>query len=335
MGRFDRPDTEIDGQMTLETWLNPEERLIAVSKVFAKARKQMTLAEQKCFILALTEIRFKEEPKSLCVSLDKKILGRILALNSDSDHLSVDIYDNIRNLPTHSYIEINEKDIDLQSNGYVITSVTRFRNAIRVRFNKEYIGLFTKLDRNYITMWSGDIFQMQSIRTARFYEFLRQSMDTRDSMHNVLCGIRVFKELFNIPASGKGSYMREKGGFDRANFEKNVIDPLCADMMHCKMIQLVVQPDGKYYVKEKQGKRVVGYRFYWTFSPYPSVAPADEVKQIQDRVDQDPQILKVAKDIIKGQMKPQPKKQPQFNDFDQREYDDTTYKILEHLEQWQ
>ena len=58
-------------------------------------------------------------------------------------------------------------------------------------------------------------------------------------------GIKALKEMFDIPKEGKGSYMRAKGGFDRSNFEKYVIDPLCDDLAKCKMIQLVIQPDGK------------------------------------------------------------------------------------------
>ena len=103
-------------------------------------------------------------------------------------------------------------------------------------------------------------------------------------------------------------------------FEKYVIDPLCEDMKHCRMINLLVQPDGKYYVKERQGNRVDGYRFYWTFSAHPGVATANEVKQLQERVDKDPEVLKIAKDILKGERKKKGK-QNQFNQFSQNDYD--------------
>ena len=97
---------------------------------------------------------------------------------------------------------------------------------------------------------------------------------------------------------------------------------VCEDIAKCKMINLVVQPDGKYYEKVKTGNRVEGYRFYWTFTEHPSIASATEVHQIQTRVDKDPTVLKVAKDILKGEKKKRkaPETNP-FNRFDQNQYD--------------
>lgn len=79
-------------------------------------------------------------------------------------------------------------------------------------------------------------------------------------------------------------------------------------MAKCKMIQLVVQENGKYYEKVKKGNRVLGYRFFWTFSAYPKVATASEVKKIQERVDKDPRVLKIAKDLVNSEKKKTTKK---------------------------
>ena len=114
--------------------------------------------------------------------------------------------------------------------------------------------------------------------------------------------------------------MREKGGFNRSEFEQKVIDPICEELKRCKMIQLIMQPDGKYYEKVKRGNRVEGYRFYWTFTSHPGVASAEEVKQIQERVDKNPEVLKVAKDILKGERRKKKEQNP-FNDFEHNEYD--------------
>ena len=334
MSKREELDGAISGQMTLDEIISPPERLFAVSRIFARARKSMTLAEQKTFVYALSTLKFTEEAKTQFVKLDKKALAEILGINSDENHLSVDLYNNIKELPKHSYIEINEQDIGLQSNGFVITAVTRFRNMIRLRFNEEYMGLFTGLSTNYITMWSSDIFQMQSKRSVQFYELLRQETDTRDEINECAFGVKAIKEMFGIPKEGEGSYMRKDGHFDRTAFEKRVIDPLYEDLRNCKMINLIMQPDGKMYEKVKQGSRVLGYRFYWTFSAYPAVAPAQKVAQLQERIDKDPRVLKVAKDILTGEKKRAEKetskeKKNQFNNFNQREHDAEYYKELE------
>ena len=309
---------------------DPPERLVAVSRIFARARKEMSLNEQKTFVYALAEMRFTEESKSEYVKLDKKRLAKILGNHSDTDHLSQNLYDEIKELPKHSYIEIAEPDLDLYSNGCIISTVAKFKNSIRLRFNADYLSLFTNLSTDYITMWSMDIFQMRSKRSVQFYEYLRQVTDTREDVNGIGLGIKALKEMFDIPKSGKGSYMREKSGFDRTNFEKRIIEPICEDLKKCKMIQLVVQSDGKYYEKVKSGNRVNGYRFYWTFSSHPAVASASEVKEIQDRVDKNPVVLKVAKDLAEGQKKSKTQKD-NLQNFDGRQRSDEEWEELERM----
>lgn len=319
MGIHDKPDNQIDGQLTLENILKAPERIFAVSRIFARARKGMSLTEQKTFVYALSQLDFKNAPKTNYVKIDKKTLANIVGVNSDPDHMSVDLFDNIKDMVAHSYIEIRERDLDFYACGFLITGITSFKNVVRIRFNEDYLPLFTNLTTDYITMWSSDIFQMTTRRSVQFYEYLRQITDTREEINSVLLGIKALKEMFDIPKDGQGSYMREGNHFNRYEFERKVIDPLCNDLKKCKMINLVMQPDGRLYEKVKRGNRVFGYRFYWTFSAYPAVATASDVKQIQERVDKNPQVLKVAKDIVKGEAKPKPKKpRNAFHNFEQR-----------------
>lgn len=329
MSIYDKPDNQIDGQMTIEDLYNSPEQLFAVSRVFARARKEMNLIEQKTFVYALTQIKFTEEARSNVIQLDKKRLAEILGIECDADHLSVNLYRLIKEIPKHSYIEIDRKDIGIESSGCVVSEVRRYRNVIELEFYAKYMRLFSGLSSGYITMWGADVFQMQSKNSVNFYEYLRQATNTEQREQQVIIGIRKFKELFGIPEKGKGSYTRKDGHFDRPAFEKRVIQPLCDDMKNCVMIKLIVQPDGKSYEKVKSGSRVIGYRFYWTFSAYPAVASADEVHELQERVDQNPVVLKVAKDIVKGGKKQKAKKET--NDFNERVYDfaDLERKLME------
>jgi hypothetical protein len=115
--------------------------------------------------------------------------------------------------------------------------------------------------------------------------------------------------------------MREKGGFNRAEFEKKVIDPICEDLAKTKMIQLVLQPDGKYYEKVKQGKRVLGYRFYWVFTDRPGIMSAAEQQEVNRVIEKNPQVLKVAKDIVKGKKKPISNAKKAFHNYEQGNVD--------------
>lgn len=330
MGKHDSFDYEIEGQMTIEDLFSPPERMVAVSNIFARARKQMSLAEQKTFVLALSQLKWTKRPdeQSNIVHLDNKTLQNVLGYKSDNTDISQHIWDSIKLLAPHSYIEIADKDRELYTSGSVVATITKRRGTdyVRVKFEEDYFPLFTGLGNKYITMWSADIFQMTSKRSVQFYELLRQmSFDKYEDGNDVYSygwGIKALKEMFDIPKEGKGSYVRAKGGFDRSNFEKRVLDPLCDDLAKCKMIQLVIQPDGKLYEKVKNGNRVQGYRFYWTLSQRPAVAEAHEVKAIADRVDRNPQVLKIAKDILAGEkVKKKKPKRNGLNDFEQRDCD--------------
>ncbi len=314
MGR-DKFDDQIDGQMSLNDLFSPPERLFAVSRVFARARKNMNLAEQKTLVYALSQLQFTGESKGNIVYMDRKTLANIIGIHSDPNHEKEDIIRSVGEISAHSFIKIADKDLDLYDSGTFITRLTVLKDRVRLKFEEEYLSLFTGLSTNYITMWSSDIFQMTTKRSVQFYEFLRQNSDSREQVNNIGLGVKALKEMFDIP---KESYMREKGGFNRTEFEKKVIDPVCADLQKCRMINLVIQSDGKPYEKVYNGKRVSGYRFYWTMSEYPAIATANEVKEIQENVDKNPEILKVAKDIIKGNKKT---KKNDFNDFKQNEYD--------------
>ena len=320
MRQTDEFDDQMQGQMSLGDLFQPPERLFAVSRIFARARKSMSLAEQKTFVYALSQINFTESALSNIVYMDKKTLGQIVGVTSDPDHLSENLKRSIGNLPRHSFIEISDADKGLYDSGVIVSRVTMLKNRVRLKFEEDYLSLFTGLSSGYITMWSGDIFAMQSKRSVQFYELLRQLTDTRKDINEHGWGVRQLKEMFDIPKDGKGSYMRKDGHFDRPAFEKYVLQPLCDDISKCKMINLVVQPDGKMYEKVKSGKRVIGYRFYWSFSSHPSVATAEENHQIQERVDKNPQVLKVAKDILDGEKRPK-RKENGFNEIEQNKYD--------------
>lgn len=335
MGKNNEFDNQMEGQMTIEDLYAPPERMVAVSNIFAHARKEMSLAEQKTFVYALSQMNWTKSTEShdTYVRLDKKVLANILGIHSDIDHLSWNMFNEIKDLPKHSYITIIDKDQNFFSSGFIITNITSFKNMVRIKFEEDYLPLFTGLTNNYITMWSSDIFKMTNKRSVQFYELLRQmsygKYEIEPNVYSYGWGIKAFKDMFGIPKDGKGSYMTKDGHFARTHFEKYVIDPICEDLAKCKLIQLIILPDGKPYEKVKRGNRVDGYQFYWTFTKYPAVAEAHEVKEIQDRVDKNPQVLKVAKDIVNGEKKTKKQDKNSFKNFNQREYSDDFFENLE------
>ena len=317
---------ECEGQMNIYDLFETEvpEGLFAVSKIFARAKKQMNLAEYKTFTYALANLRFTEDNSNKLL-LDKKTIAKIVGVNSDADHLSQDLKRSIGQLPKHSFVEFDDIDNDFYDSGVMVTNLRMNKNNVSVIFNTEYMPLFSKLVKGeYITMWSGDIFSMTSDRSVEFYEELRLNTDSRDKINTANLGVKYFKELFNIPKDGKGSYMREKGGFDRSNFEKYVIDPLCEDLSKCKMITLILQEDGKYYQKVKKNGRVVGYHFNWTYNSHPqaTVLTDDQKKAIEHKANG---TYKSKEDFKKENTV----KKNSFNNFNQSDYEKRFFDLLE------
>lgn len=247
---------------------NKEKNLIAVSKVFARAQKQMNAAEFKTFIAALTKIKFTESNNSNIVTLDKRKLAKLCGFESDDGHLTSDFKRAIDKLPSNSFVRFSIKDTGEWVNGVMIDQIGYVRGQIIVRFNHDYMPLFEDLVDNFITFLPSDIFQMKSSRTMIFYENLRLHSDTRKSVCTKTFSIDYLKELFDIPNTDKGSYVNKESKLDVGNFEKHIIQPLISDIEHCKMIKLIVNQDGKCYKKIKEYGKVVGFSFAWKVKEY-------------------------------------------------------------------
>ncbi len=328
---------QIEGQYNVFDYIDEhiQTPLIAVSKVFARALKQMNLAEWKTFIFALTQIKWTEANKSI-IRLDKKDLAEKIGINSDIDHLSDHIKRAIGDIPAHSLLKFESGDN--WENGNFIRKIGCYKNVIRLTFEEDYLSLFQELDKEkkYITLWADDLFSMTSERSILFYEDLRLHSDTRTTNSRIY-STKDLKELFNIPKNGKGSYMhfskqKNQEIFDRANFEKYVLTPLCEDLKKCSMINLCTFEEGGYWEKVKKHGYVVGYRFVWDVSQHPAVATAAEVREIQERVDKDPRTLKVAKDIVNGRKQQKDKKnqkKPRPDAFEERQRSKQDFEELE------
>lgn len=236
--------------------------LFAVSRIFAECRKQMTVSEFKTLVFALSNIDWTSDcPDTLYC--DKKQLAKVIGITSDINHLSVDVNRSIGELPRHSFLKFRDKENGIYDNGNFVRRVTMLKNTVRIKLEKDYLQLFGNLDKNYITMWSGDIFNMTSERSILLYELLRNNSDTRLNINSGTISVAKFKEMYNIPKDGAGSYMTKEGHFARTHFEKYVINPACSELIKTEMVRLILQENGGYYEKIKRGNRVIAYKFYW------------------------------------------------------------------------
>ena len=321
---YDNFDDECNGQMSIDDLFPAPKRMFAVSKIFARAKKKMTAAEYKTFAYALSTVDWTK-PMPETVEMDKKALAKVLGISADDpSHLSRDFKRLLKDISSHSQVEFDRQDKGYISGDVINTIIMNNRNKVILDFNKRYTALFSELTSDFLTMWSDDIFAMDGERSITFYEFLRAHSDTTKQCEYGL-GVKAMKEMWNIPKDGPGSYVRKDGKFDRPGFEKGVIEPICDDLKKCAMIQLVVQPNGKYYEKIKAGKKVLGYKFYWNVSDRPRIAKANEMPELRENFTKDPKTFKIAKDIANGKKKNKAKdvainEQNRFNNFQQNSY---------------
>ncbi len=299
--------------MATENKSKKDSGLVGVSNVFVRGNKnRITLNQYKTLIYALSQIKWTQD-SSEYIYVKKKDLALVLGLHSDPRHLSGDLFNEIKDLPTKSHLEISAKDLDMYVSGVLISDVTRQGDNFRIHINPTYMPLFTNLQKDYITLYAQDIYGMNSLKSTALYERLRLSSDTRVENTRIF-STKELKTLFNLPKAGRGSYMRANGGFDRSNFEKKVLDVVCEDLAGCKMITLKKQGD-KFYKKIVDGK-VMGYEFVWTVSDRPNVATGEEIQKVTEN----PVILKIANDMLN---KTKPKKTAMANtntyDFEELE----------------
>ena len=243
------------------------QNLIAVSRTFAKARKQMSLAEQKLFAYALSFVRFTEDFSGV-VWLDKKKVAKILNVNADTDHLSQNMYRQIKNITKNSYITFTDVNGKEYGNGFLVSSidVKERKGYVRLSIDSRYLQHFSQLKKDYITLWAEDIYKMNSERSVQFYEFLRLKTYMENDTNSIVLTADELKELFNMLPD---AYTQESGVFRRDHFESKVLNPICEDLTGSKMITLLRQENGLLYKKVKEGNAVVGYKFSWTYERIP------------------------------------------------------------------
>lgn len=323
-----------EGQMSFsDLYPEPVSPLVAVSKAFASARKEMSLPEWRAFIYLLTTIKWKESNNNVFM-LDKKQLASIVGVASDPDHLSQDLKRSIGKLPKHSFIEIDDQYRDVYASGNIVRSVRMYQNRVCIKLDEDYMPMFQNLTKDFITMWAEDLFRMKSERAILFYEDLRMHSDTR-KVNEKIYSIPELKKMFDIPKEGRGSYMKKDGHFDRPHFEQRVLIPLVEEIKQSRMINLHVNPDGLSWEKVKDGKFVVGYRFVWSISTHPGAATAEEVEELN----QDPVTLTVAKKLKdrpaafkdKKTASKSGKSKPAnaWGGFEQHQYSDAFFEALE------
>lgn len=296
--------------------------LIAISKTLARAKDGMSMQEKKLMAICLSKIEWKSVANNLEIWMDKKEIMELLGSTIDSSDQSVYLRKLAQETVRHSELHFSGKDKDEWEDMPLFTRRKSTKNQLMMELYQGAADLVQGLECEYITLFLRDILRFDSnidgLRAYTLYEHLRMNSDNRRTNTRII-STKEFKELFNIPKDGKGSYMRENGGFDRANFEKRVIEPVLKMLGACEHVVLHERgrkPNGEplYYTKIKKHGLVQGYELMYTINKYPRAIKPETIIDVQEN----PVDLKIAQDVKEGKKKP---KKNTFNNFDGRKYD--------------
>lgn len=295
--------------------------LIAISKTLARAKDGMSMQEKKLMAICLSKIEWKSVANNLEIWMDKKEIMELLGSTIDSSDQSVYLRKLAQETVRHSELHFSGKDKDEWEDMPLFTRRKSTKNQLMMELYQGAADLVQGLECEYITLFLRDILRFDSnidgLRAYTLYEHLRMNSDNRRTNTRII-STKEFKELFNIPKDGKGSYMRENGGFDRANFEKRVIEPVLKMLGACEHVVLHERgqkPNGEriYYTKIKKHGLVQGYELMYTINKYPRAIKPETIIDVQEN----PVDLKIAQDVKEGKKKP---KKNKFNNFEGRKY---------------
>lgn len=296
--------------------------LIAISKTLARAKDGMSMQEKKLMAICLSKIEWKNVANNLEIWMDKEEIMELLGSTIDSSDRSTYLRKLAQETVRHSELHFSGEDKDEWEDMPLFTRRKSTKNQLMMELYQGAADLVQGLECEYITLFLRDILRFDSnidgLRAYTLYEHLRMNSDNRRTNTRII-STKEFKELFNIPKDGKGSYMRENGGFDRANFEKRVIEPVLKMLGACEHVVLHERgrkPNGEriYYTKIKKHGLVQGYELMYTINKYPRAVKPETIIDVQEN----PVDLKIAQDVKEGKKEP---KKNTFNNFEGRKYD--------------
>lgn len=240
--------------------------------------------------MCLTKINWAKEVNTNEVELDKREVAEIIGIVIDKN-LSIKLRSMFKNMMIHSMISFDSDDKDVYEDGMLVVKVRSTKGSMIVQFNDYYMPLLSNLlkDKDFVTIWANDIYKFDSNYSYILFEELRLHSDTSRTNWRTYT-TKQLKEMFRIPKSGKGSYMRKDDGFDRSNFEKKVLDTAIDEINKGQMLKVLPILDsdeckkGKCYEKIKKNGYVAGYRFKYVVKTS-TVPPMIEDNEIPGQLD--------------------------------------------------
>ena len=261
-------ENSLPGNRTIEAKNSVVDEMTAVSRSLAKTQINWSPEEKKLFIMCLTQINRAKGGNSNVIELDKREIIEALGLELSSSDRSKYLREAFRKLARDSEVHWTDpNDQEIWSDDFLILGRRSTRGKMYVTINPVFMPHLENLIKNtpYLTIWSTDVYGFKSRFSFALFEELRLHFDARYTTNYRTYSTKQLKEIFGI---GKDDYMRpkERGGFNRTQFEHDVIDVAVKEINRTQMMQILpngTNSKGKllFYKKTKKNGFVTGYEF--------------------------------------------------------------------------
>ena len=307
-----------------------DKALIAISNTLARAKDGMTMQEKKLCAIYLSKLEWKNLKNNREIWVEKSEIIRLLGSEIDTTDQSYYLRKLAQSMVHHSDLQFDGENDDDWEDMPLFTRRKSTKGMLMIEFYDGAMKLLEGLKSEYITLFLSDILNFESNENGRrayiLYEYLRLHSDTRQ-VNNRTISTKEFKKMWGI---SEDAYMREKSGFDRANFEKYVILPVLEMLEKCEHVVLHNYGKDKkeqnvLFRKVKKNGFVIGYELTYSINKLPHKIKRETIIDVQAH----PEVLKVAQDIIEHKKEAKKPVKNAFNDIPQRTYSEEELAELE------
>lgn len=235
-----------------------ENKLVAISNSLAKSQIEWTITEKKLFVMVLTKLVWKDTINEKEIELDKKEIMEVLGTPTAEKNTSLWLRKQFKSMVRKSMISWTDpNDSEIYEDGMLFTLARSTRGKMYVTINEVYKPHLEMLINNYTFFLADDVYGFKSSFAYDLFKVLNMLYDKRTWKNKRDFSTKQLKELFGL---SKDDYMRpkEKGGFDRYNFEKYCVKRAVDEINNGEMVQIWN------WGKTKKGGHVMGYFFEYS-----------------------------------------------------------------------
>lgn len=198
-----------------------DKALVVMANTLARKQTQWSVRETKLFLTALSQIKWRTEDN--WVVLNKKEVCEMLEMDPNDISKLRNLFQTVA---TKSWISFEKEDG--WEDGFLLTKARGTRTTVSVKFDKDYLPLLDKLEKNFTMFHLKNIAHFKSKHSITLFQRLKSAYNPNIMINHVKWSLDEIKRIFELDENAymvKRKINDEKYSkvFDIYNFEKNVL----------------------------------------------------------------------------------------------------------------